>query len=80
VGGVDSVIGRSFVLDRSVIIYDEGWMPRKKQKPQLRFLLQTLLPEAVWRQARVEARAQDRTVSSWLRSLVMTALEKRRRA
>jgi len=55
-------------------------MPRKKQKPQLRFLLQTLLPEAVWRQARVEARAQDRTVSSWLRSLVMTALEKRRRA
>jgi len=53
-------------------------MARKKQKVPRRFLVQTVLPKALWSKAWKTAQGQGHTMSGWLRHLVSAAVDKDR--
>jgi len=51
-------------------------MARKRQPRPRRFLVQTVLPKAVWSKAWKVAEGQGHSMSAWLRHLVTTAVKK----
>ena len=61
-------------LDEEMKIYEEVFMPRKRQPQLRRHLVQTLLSEDVWRKAQKAAKVQGHSMSSWLRHIVTLAV------